>query len=272
MKFFLLIPKPWCKIMKITLGQVFIAVLLTSLSYAKTGKAQAMLNKNVTVAVNNASLSWALKQLEKSADVKFVYSKSVIKTDQDVSVNAKDEKLESILNRLLIPNGINYEVVNGRIILVKGSPRPVSTNTVITDAPAFANTITGNVVDENSQPLPGVNIRLNTTDRGSSTDVNGNFKIDVDKATDTLTFTFIGYQTQKVVVGTSKSFNIKMLPSEENTLKEVQVIGYGTSSRANLATAVSTVKGSAINERPTTTNVLQGLAGKVVEHRQEQYG
>jgi TonB-linked SusC/RagA family outer membrane protein len=108
-----------------------------------------------------------------------------------------------------------------------------------------------------------VSIRFNSTGTGTTTDINGAFKIDVNNATDTLTFTFIGYQTQKVVVGTSKIFNIKLLPSQENTLKEVQVIGYGTSLRANLATAVSTVKGSVINERPTTTNVLQGLAGKV---------
>jgi len=267
MNFFLHIPKPWCKIMKITLGQVFIAILLTGLSYAKTSKAQAMLNKNVTVAINNSSLSRALKQLEKYADVKFVYSKSIIQTNQDVSVNAKDEQLSSILNRLLIPNGINYQVVNNRIILTKGaepliSPVEVS-NVTIPDKPAIATTVTGNVTDENNQPLPGVTIRLNSTGRGTTTDVNGAFKIDVDKATDTLTFSFIGYQTQKAVIGTSKSFNIKLLPSQENTLKEVQVIGYGTSSRANLATAVSTVKGSAINERPTTTNVLQGLAGKV---------
>ncbi len=264
MNFFLHISNPWCKIMKITLGQIFIAVLLTGLSYAKIGKAQALLTKNVTIAINNSSLSRALKELEKNADVKFVFSKSIIQTNQEVSVNAKDEKLSGILNRLLIPNGINYKVVNDRIILTKEPPSASTAFAVMApDAAVFTSTVTGSVVDENNQPLTNVNIRLNRTDRGTTSDNSGKFKIDVNKPTDTLTFTFIGYKPQKVVVGTSKRFNIRMVPDNENALKEVLIIGYGSSSRNNLATAVSTVKGAAINERPTTENVLQGLAGKV---------
>jgi hypothetical protein len=79
MKLKLHIPKPWYTIMKITLGQVFIAIVLTGLSYAKSGKAQAVLTQPVTISINNASLNNALKKLEKSADIKFVYSKSIIK-------------------------------------------------------------------------------------------------------------------------------------------------------------------------------------------------
>jgi len=79
MKFFLLIPKYWCKIMKITLGQVFIAIILTGISYAGTGKAQNVLDKPITITLNNSSLGDALKSIEKDADVKFVYSKSIIK-------------------------------------------------------------------------------------------------------------------------------------------------------------------------------------------------
>ena len=79
--------------MKITLGQVFIAILLTGMSYATTTKAQAVLDKQVTISANKSSLSNALKLIEKDANVKFVYSKSIIQTDQQVSVDFKQERL-----------------------------------------------------------------------------------------------------------------------------------------------------------------------------------
>ncbi|RYZ96673.1 MAG: SusC/RagA family TonB-linked outer membrane protein, partial [Sphingobacteriaceae bacterium] len=258
MKFFLHIPKPWCTLMKITLGQVFIAIVLTGLSYANTGKAQAVLIQPVTITINKASLNSALKKLEKNADIKFVYSKSIIKTDKQVSVDAQQESLESVLNKLLTQNGIGYEVINDRIVLTRATAPADAENVA-----EVAFTVTGKVVDEKGSPLPGVTIRLNSTNRGATTDVDGAFTISVDADTDVLTFSFIGYDNKTVTVGANRTLNVQLQVSKANSLQEVTVIGYGTSRRSNLATAVGTVKGDAINERPTTSNVLQGLAGKV---------
>src|ERR1700750_104331 len=110
MKFFRPIPGYWCKIMKITLGQVFIAILLTSVSYASSSSAQKMLNNPVTLSVEKASLGKALKMIEKQADVKFAYSKSIINIDQQVSVLANGQSLDEVLSSLLTPIGITYRV------------------------------------------------------------------------------------------------------------------------------------------------------------------
>jgi len=125
--------------MRITLGQVFIAIVLSGLSYAKTSKAQAMLDKPITISINNLSLGTALKKLEKNADIKFVYSKSIIQTTQDVSIESSGEKLASVLNRLLLPNGIEFEVINDRIVLVKKPIEAVAPVTGVSP-PVAANT------------------------------------------------------------------------------------------------------------------------------------
>ncbi|WP_164849867.1 TonB-dependent receptor [Mucilaginibacter limnophilus] len=244
--------------MKITLSQLVIAILLTGLSYANSGKAQAMLQKQVTLAVNNSSLSSVLKQLEQQADVKFVYSNTLVKTDKTVSIEIVQQPLNEVLNKLLAGSGIAYEVVNDRIVLTQAKP---AGNGQEVGEQAFP--VSGKIVDETGVPLPGVTVRLNNSTQGTTTDANGAFTINVNAETDVLTFSFIGYENQSVTVGTNRSFNVQMKLSQANNLKEVVVIGYGTTSKANLATAVSTVKGSEINERPTTSNVLQGLAGKV---------
>ncbi|WP_158534874.1 SusC/RagA family TonB-linked outer membrane protein [Mucilaginibacter hurinus] len=248
--------------MKITLGQVFIAVMLTSLSYANAGKAQAILNKQVTITINNTSLNSALKKLEKSADVKFVYSKSIIKTDKEVSITANKMSLNTILDKLLTANGIAYEVLNDRIVL-----NTIKTASAVSaDGPGNAVNqafpVSGKVVDENGQPLPGVSVRLNNTDRGTNTDANGEFTLNVDADTDVLTFSFIGYDNQTVTVGSTRTFNVQMAVGKGQNLQEVVVQGYGTITRANVSTSVSSVKGEALRERPNSTNIVQALQGR----------
>lgn len=268
MKFFRPIPGYWCKIMKITLGQVFIAILLTSVSYANSSNAQKMLNNTVTLSVENASLGKALKMIEKEADVKFAYSKSIININQQVSVLANGQTLDEVLRNLLTPIGISYREVNQRIVLSSNAPprqaaaQPDSgTTELFAMNPAFP--VTGKIVDEKDQPLPGVSVRINKSDQGTVSDVNGGFTLNAVKETDTLTFSFIGYQNQSIVVGSQKTLAIKMQPSAGEALKEVVVIGYGTSTKANLTTSIGSVKGAEVNERPTSLNAVQGLAGKI---------
>ncbi len=267
MKFFRPIPGYWCKIMKITLGQVFIAILLTSVSYASSSSAQKMLNNPVTLSVEKTSLGKALKMIEKQADVKFAYSKSIINIDQQVSVSANGQSLDEVLSSLLTPIGISYRVVNQRIVLSNTSPPKiaVAADSSGTDIASLyqAFPVSGKIVDENGQPLPGVSVRINKSDQGTISDPNGSFTLNSVKETDTLNFSFIGYQNQSVAVGNQKVFTIKMVPSSADVLKEVVVVGYGTSTKANLTTSIGSVKGSEVNERPTSLNALQGLAGKV---------
>src|SRR5476651_268688 len=86
MKFHLRKPIPWVQIMKITLSQTLIAVLLTSMAYSNALKAQDILNKKVNLSIQNASLADALKGLQKNNDIKFIYSKNSINVQQKISI------------------------------------------------------------------------------------------------------------------------------------------------------------------------------------------
>ena len=148
--------------MKVTLGQAIIALIFTGISYANDGKAQVMLDRPVTLTVNNASLSGALKKLEKSAGVKFVYSKSIIQINQQVSIDAKQEKLQSVLNKLLVPNGIKYEVIDDRIVLIKNQSQVLSAEAPVkkaADNPVTSSvqlfTVKGQVKDSTGATLAG---------------------------------------------------------------------------------------------------------------------
>ncbi|NCD69737.1 SusC/RagA family TonB-linked outer membrane protein [Mucilaginibacter agri] len=123
-----------------------------------------------------------------------------------------------------------------------------------------AITVKGVVTDEKGQPLPGASIKIKNGTTGTVTDVNGAFSLSVPDASAVLQVSFTGYETREVTASSSQ-LKIQLQPGNKS-LNEVVVVGYGTSKKANLITSIASVKGDAITERPTTVNVLQGLAGK----------
>lgn len=121
-------------------------------------------------------------------------------------------------------------------------------------------TVTGRVTDEQQIPQPGVTIQVKNTLRGTITDGDGNYSINVQPS-DTLVFSMIGMTTQVIPVGEQTQINIT-LAVETTALDEVVVVGYGTQRVRDLTAPVVTVKGSDL-ARQVTPNAMQALQGKV---------
>jgi TonB-linked SusC/RagA family outer membrane protein len=123
--------------------------------------------------------------------------------------------------------------------------------------------ITGTVRDENGQPLPGVGVKSVKTGKAAVTDASGRFTIEVDSATEQLTFTFIGYTTQVRSAGAgTATLNINLVPSAAVNLDDVVVIGYGTARKTDLTGAVGSVKQEQLAERPAAS-LNQALSGRI---------
>lgn len=122
--------------------------------------------------------------------------------------------------------------------------------------------ITGNVTDAGtSEAMPGVNVVLKGTTSGTITDVSGNYTLDVPSTESILMFSFIGYETQEVRVGTRTAVNVA-LRTEATGLEEVVVVGYGTMRKSDLTGAVVSVTGDELRNS-ITTNIDQALQGRV---------
>ncbi|WP_027138063.1 SusC/RagA family TonB-linked outer membrane protein [Gaetbulibacter saemankumensis] len=121
--------------------------------------------------------------------------------------------------------------------------------------------ITGNITDNSGIPIAGVNIIVKNTNQGSVSDFDGNFSITDVKAGATLTFSFIGYVTQEVVVSDQTTLNIQ-LAEDLAQLDEVVVVGYGTQTKKEITGAVS-VLGAETIDALKPTRVEQALQGQV---------
>jgi TonB-linked SusC/RagA family outer membrane protein len=119
--------------------------------------------------------------------------------------------------------------------------------------------ISGKVLAEDGETLPGVNVLLEGTSTGTATDANGEFKIEVPGPDAVLVFSFIGYVTERITVANQVSIELRMTPDLQ-TLGEVVVVGYGTQKRVNMTAAVSTITAEDVTSRqsPNTISLLQG--------------
>ena len=130
----------------------------------------------------------------------------------------------------------------------------------LTSPQLVAMTVTGKVLDENGQGIPGATVKVKNTSTGSITDANGRFTLR-DVAEDaTLVVSYLSYDTREVKV-TKGEMSIALTP-QANTLNDVVVVGYGSQKKVNLTGAVSTIDAKALESRPVQ-NVGQALQGLI---------
>lgn len=134
----------------------------------------------------------------------------------------------------------------------------------------LAQSVTGRITDANTrEALPGVNVVIKGTFIGTSTDVEGVFRINAPSLNDTLIVSYIGYQTEEIPIDGRLTVDIA-IQEVVLTGAEVVVIGYGVQDRANLTSSISSLRGGDITKTPAF-NIGNTLAGKVTGVQITQY-
>jgi len=126
--------------------------------------------------------------------------------------------------------------------------------------------ITGKVTDESGTAIPGASIQIKGTSNGTSTGIDGSFKLNAPANATTLIISFIGYVKQEVII-TGKSEISVSLKAESTTLTDVVVVGYGTSRKKDLTGSVVSIKSADFNKGIVTApdQLIQGkVAGLMV--------
>ncbi len=90
--------------------QTLLMLLFMQFSWAKNGAAQEMLNQRISISVENERIELVISRLEKSANVSFLYSREIIKSQRKISFEAENKPLSAVLEGILQPLGLKYEV------------------------------------------------------------------------------------------------------------------------------------------------------------------
>lgn len=242
---------------------IFLGLLLTGFVPARTGRAQELLTRPVSVTANDERLTSVLNRLQKTTSIRFLYSPDVVGTNRRVTLNAVNQPLGRVLDSMLSSFALGYEVLGDQVIIKRLLP---NANPAPGTPERADRTLNGRVVDEKGSALPGVNVVVKgsgTTGRttGTQTDADGRFALTLPDGRDVLVFSYVGYLTQEVAVGDRNNLTIKLLP-DTKALNEVVVVGYGTRRREDVSGAVTQVNAEMLTKQPITS-IDQGLAGMV---------
>ncbi len=121
--------------------------------------------------------------------------------------------------------------------------------------------VSGVVHDGQGYELPGATIIIKGTLRGTTTNLDGEYKIEGVNSTDTLVFSYLGLQSQEIIIGNQTTINV-VLKDDVNDLNEVVVIGYGTSKSKDLTSPIVTIHSDEITSM-NTSSAMDAIQGKV---------
>ena len=156
----------------------------------------------------------------------------------------------------------NYKKINYYLLVIAALLCNLSLSAAELTTISLADVIvTGQVMDETNKPIPGVNVVIKGTSKGTSTDQDGKFSIAVPDDNAVLVFSFIGYSPKEVVVGSRTVVDVSLDP-DVSTLTEVVVVGYGTQTKSSVTGAVSSVNSKEISALPVPS-VASALQGRV---------
>ena len=244
------IPLPWNKCFYLTKLLIFMKIttfllLVSFTSFAVTGYSQP---EKVTILLNNANMKDLFNSIEHQTSYKFLYRDDAVENIR-ISLDEEEMPLNKILNLALEGSGYGYKMLDNNLIVI--APKELLQQ----------KKITGTVTDKNGNPLPGVNVVVTGTTLGTMTDINGKYSIEVPPGSKSLTFSFIGTESQEIIIGESTQINVTMVESSI-VLNEIVVVGYGTMKKTHLTGAVASVKSEQLTVRPVT-DIAQALSGQV---------
>ena len=215
---------------QITKNAFLALFLFVGTTYATESYSQ---NTRVTVIVNQASTIHVLSEIEKQTEYLFVYDTKDINLNQLVNIHAKDRPVSEILDEMFKGTDIRYAMEGKNIMLMKHSNKNTH------DIEQQMKTLKGTVTDAKGEPIIGANIKVEGTNIGTITNMDGQFTLNVPENA-ILQISYIGFISQNIKVGTDKSITVQ-LQEDSQSLDEVVVVGYGTMKKSDLTGSVSSL-------------------------------
>ena len=247
-------------LMRITVLQLLLAGGLVISASAKNAHGQGILDKRISLSEKGQGLKKVLHTIEQIADVKFTYDSRLVASQGQVNLDVRDEDLKNVLDRLLSPLRIGYEVVNDQIILKKETElKPVET-TPLPQGEQQA-LVTGTITGKDGNPIPGASISVRGTQRGVSTNAKGEFQIKAEPG-DVLVISAVGYGTTTRTIHSASDVINLTLQEQSGQLTDVVVTALGIKREArSLGYSDQKVSGQDMIQADPP-NIATGLIGK----------
>ena len=195
-----------------------------------------------------------IAQIENQSDYVFLYKEETFNVEKKLSFKIEDGTIDDVLAEVTRGQDVSYEIFERQIVITRNSPVPGVQQPEV-------RLIKGLVLDEYGQPVIGATVALTGKSIGTVSDMNGEFSLSVPNDQESLSVSFIGYETNEVDVVGKKALTVVL---KENVVgvDEVLVVAYGTAKKESLTGAVAAIDSKTIESRPVTnvSGILEGNA------------
>ncbi len=222
------------------------------------------MNRVISLEDSEMTVQQALEQIIKEANLGIAFDSSLPILKRIVEFENRNITVGEALKIALRDSDYEPAISKTREILLVEKEEPDVVIESDDDYAAFQHVISGRIVDEETgDPLPGVNIVVQGTTIGTTTDAEGRYTLEVPDENVTIVITFIGYLTQEIDVDGRDEINVELL-SDIALLDDVVVVGYGVQQRTEVTGSVVSIRSRDIENSPVSSfeSALQGrLAG-----------
>ena len=217
----------------------------------------SLLAADISITAKNEPLKKVLDQITAQTGYEFAYSEAVNPSAIKVNVNADKKDVIKFFDEFFNEIGLSYKIVGKAVSL---SPKSAE-NKVAANSEKVK--VSGKIMDDNGEPLPGVYVFVVGTKTGTTSDFDGNYAIEC-KPGDKLRFSFMGFKDFEKVVGQSlTSFKNVVLQEDAIALESTVVIGYGNTQKMKDVTgAISHVGAKEIQQAAMGSNITSLLQGR----------
>jgi len=210
----------------------------------------AAFSQRVSISQKNTPLVRVLKEIKRQTGYFFLYDSDLIQQkSKPVTINLKNAELKDVLAQALKSQPFGWEIKENTILIFPSTANIESTKAI---------DVSGKVVDENGNPMPGASVRVKGQSAIAVTDAQGNFTLRNVDENAILVISYIGY-TDREVLAKSSLGTLKLSPAAGN-LSDIVVTGYTNYTKSQSANASSLVTADKINDVPglTVDQILQG--------------
>lgn len=208
-----------------------------------------VIQKKVTISMKNATLETILAEINRQTGLDYGFqSNGSVDKNRRFTLEVTDVTVEEALNTLLKDSPYDYVLEKNRIVIVIREKKPVQLIAV-----------TGRVVDEKGNPIPGATVLIQGTTQGVATDADGRYTINT-RSEDALRISFIGYKTEVVPLKGKTKLNVRLNPTAEN-IEEVTVVAFGEQKKESVVSAITTVDARTL--KSSSSDLTSQFAGKI---------
>jgi TonB-linked SusC/RagA family outer membrane protein len=233
------------------LNLICVLLLLAFLQVAIAAKAQ-----KISLSKKNAALTDIFTEIRQQSGYDFLYPKDLLKQAKKISIELTNASLTTVLNSCFKDQPFTYTVSN-KTVIIKEKEQSIL-DRVMEYIKAIA--IKGKIIDEKGLPIPGATVQVKSTGKTVIANAEGQFSLNAEE-NDIITVSYIGYKKQEITLRKAGDLTIR-LEQEIANLDQVQVMGYGTTTKRLSTGTISSITSAEIEKVPAG-NVLSVLAGRM---------